>query len=91
MLHIPPTNLLLLAAKQEPYKKAYLLMENIGEFSEKSSGECTSRGKKKVRQKNRTRQKNKRGDSKVESNDSPESASITSPFPSLVFAVCWAD
>ena len=25
MLHIPPTNLLLLAAKQEPYEKAYLL------------------------------------------------------------------
>ena len=24
MLHIPPTNLVLLAAKQEPYKKAYL-------------------------------------------------------------------
>ena len=33
MLHIPPTNLLLLAAKQESYKKAYLLMKNIGEFS----------------------------------------------------------
>ena len=30
MLHIPPTNLLLLAAKQEPYKKAYLLTKNIG-------------------------------------------------------------
>ena len=32
MLHIPPTNLLLLAAEQEPYeeKKAYLLMKNIG-------------------------------------------------------------
>ena len=25
-LHIPPTNLLLLAAKQESYKKAYLCM-----------------------------------------------------------------
>ena len=25
MLHIPPTNLLLLAAKQEPYKKAHIL------------------------------------------------------------------
>ena len=30
MLHIPPTNLPLLAAKQEPYKKAYLLTKNIG-------------------------------------------------------------
>ena len=37
MLHIPPTNLLLLAAKQEPCKekkKAYLLTKNIEEFSE---------------------------------------------------------
>ena len=32
MLHIPLTNLLLLAAKQEPYKKAYLLTKNIGIF-----------------------------------------------------------
>ena len=29
MLHIPPTNSLLLTAKQEPYKKAYLLTKNI--------------------------------------------------------------
>ena len=29
MLHIPPTNCLLLTAKQEPYKKAYLLTKNI--------------------------------------------------------------
>ena len=50
MLHIPLTNLLLLAAKQEPYKKAYLLMENIEEFSGKSSEEWTSR-QKKIRQK----------------------------------------
>ena len=28
-LHIPPTNYHLLAAQQEPYKKAYLLTENI--------------------------------------------------------------
>ena len=32
MPHIPPTNLVLLAAKQEPYKKAYLLMKNIGKI-----------------------------------------------------------
>ena len=46
ILHIPPTNLLLLAAKQEPYKKAYLFTKNIEEFSEKSSEERTSRQKK---------------------------------------------
>ena len=36
-LHIPSTNLLLLAAKQEPYKKAYLLMKNTEEFSGKKN------------------------------------------------------
>ena len=47
-LHIPPTNLLLLAAKQEPYtKKAYLLTKNIEEFSGKCSGEWISRQGKK--------------------------------------------
>ena len=35
MLHIPPTNLLLLPAKQESYKKAYLLTKHIEEFSRK--------------------------------------------------------
>ena len=35
MLHIPPTNCLLLTTKQEPYKKAYLLTKNIEEFSGK--------------------------------------------------------
>ena len=44
------TNLLLLSAKWEKYKKAYLLMKNIEEFSENSSEEWTSR-QKKVRQK----------------------------------------
>ena len=71
MLHIPSTNSLLLTAKQEPYKKAYLLTKNIEEFSGKSSEERASR-QKTIRKGNRTRQKNKRGDSKVESNDSPE-------------------
>ena len=76
MLHIQPTNLLPLAAKQEPYKKAYLLTKNIEEFSGKSSGEWASRQKRKEEEKkdrktNRTRQKKKRGDSKVKSNDSP--------------------
>ena len=46
MLHIPPTKLLFLAAKQEPYQKAYLLTKNIEEFSRKSSEEWTSRQKK---------------------------------------------
>ena len=46
MLHIPLTNCLLLAAKQEPYKKAYFLTKNIEEFSGKSSREWTSRQKK---------------------------------------------
>ena len=35
MLHIPLTNFLLLAAKQEPYKKAYLLMKILKNFLEK--------------------------------------------------------
>ena len=46
MLHIPPTNLLLLAAKQEPYKKAYLLTKNTEIISGKGSGEWASRQKK---------------------------------------------
>ena len=46
MLHMPPTNLLLLADKQESYKKTYLLTKNIEEFSGKSSEERTSRQKK---------------------------------------------
>ena len=43
MLHIPPTNCLLLTAKQEPYKIAYLLTKNIEEFSGKSLEERASR------------------------------------------------
>ena len=46
MLHIPPTNCLLLTAKQEPYKKAYLLTKNTEEFSGKSLQERASRQKK---------------------------------------------
>ena len=76
ILHIPPTNLLLLAAKQEPYKKAYLLTKNLEAFCGKSSGEWVSRQTKERRKKDRTssrrRQRNKTGNSKVESNDSPE-------------------
>ena len=40
-LHIPPTNYQLLAAQQEPYKKAQPLTKNIWEFSGKKSGEWT--------------------------------------------------
>ena len=47
MLHIPPTNCLLLTAKQEPYKKAFLLTKNIKVFSRKSSEEWTSRQQQK--------------------------------------------
>ena len=50
VLHIPPTNLLLLAAKQEPYTKACLLTKNIEEFSGKGLGERASR-QKAIRQK----------------------------------------
>ena len=42
-------NLLYLAAKQEPYKKASLLMKNIEEFFGSSSGEWAS-GQRKARQ-----------------------------------------
>ena len=69
-LYIPLTNLLL-AAKHEPYKKAYLCKENTEQFSGKSSEEWTSR-QEKITQSNRTRQKNQSGESKVESNDSPK-------------------
>ena len=46
MLHIPPTNLPPLAAKQAPYKKAYLLTKNNKEFYGKSLEERTSKQKK---------------------------------------------
>ena len=46
MLHKPPTNFLLLAAKQELYKKAYLLTKNNEGFWGKSSGEWTGRQQK---------------------------------------------
>ena len=61
MLHIPPTNLLLLPANQEPYKKASLFMKNIGKFSRKVQDSVTGLGRKNIR-----------GDSKKESNESPE-------------------
>ena len=65
MLHIPPTNYHLLAAKQQPYQKRKVLRHD--------------------RKSNGSRQKNKRGDGKVESNDSPEipNREETSEIPSL--------
>ena len=85
MLHIPPTNSLL-NAKQEPYKKAYLLTKNIEEFSGKKVQKNGPVGRKRLNKKSkRTRQKNNRGDSKVESNDSPEipDRGETSDIPGL--------
>ena len=76
MLHILPTNLFLLAAKQEPYLKKPSLNEQILEnFLEKSSEERISTQKKDKTERVTglgKKQTNKRGDSKVESNDSPE-------------------
>ena len=57
MLHIPPTNCLLLTAKQKPYKKAYLLTKNIEEFSGKSLEERASR-QKTIRQKQKHTHRN---------------------------------
>ena len=45
MLHIPLTNLLLLAAKQKPYKKAYLLTKKKEEFCGKSSDQQAEKDK----------------------------------------------
>ena len=51
MLHIPPTNLLLLAAKQEPYKNAYLLTKNIGRTFWEKFSRIDQQAEKKIRQK----------------------------------------
>ena len=72
------TNLLLLASKQEPHNKAYLLMKNMGRIFWKKFRRMDQQAEKKdwrervIGLGRRTREeKNKRGDSKVESNDSP--------------------
>ena len=72
MLHIPPTNLLLLAAKQEPHKRVYLLTKNIGRIFWKKFRRMDQQAEKKDRKSNRSGPKNKRGDSIMESNDSSE-------------------
>ena len=57
-LHIPPTNYHLLAAQQEPYKKAQLLTKNMWEFSGKKSQENGPLAEKwQDRKSKRTRQK----------------------------------
>ena len=48
MLHIPPTSLLILAAKQEPYKKAYLLTKNIGRIFWKKFSRMNQQAEKKM-------------------------------------------
>ena len=73
MLHLPSTNLLLLTAKQESYKKSLYINEKYRRFFwEKFRRKDQQADKRSDRKGNRTRQKNKRRDSKVESNDSPE-------------------
>ena len=50
--HAHSANLPLLAAKQEPYKKAYLLTKNIGRiFWKKKVQENGPSGRKKIKQK----------------------------------------
>ena len=90
MLHISPTNLLLLAAKREPYKKPLSKWKILKKFLEKNPGEWASR-----QNENKTErviwswQKDKRGDSKVESNDSPEIPDPkTSDIPGLQNVLC---
>ena len=43
MLYIPPTNLLLLAAKQEPRKNVYLLTKNFERLSKRDIIERTNK------------------------------------------------
>ena len=73
-LHIPPTNLRLLATKQELYQKKSLSLYKkiLKNFLEKVQKKGPAGRKGSGRKGNRTRQKNKRGDSKAKSNDSPE-------------------
>ena len=86
-LHIPPTNCLLLAAKQESYQKKSISLRNtLKNFLERVQKKGAASRKRSDRKDNRTWQKNKRGDSKVESNDSPEipnGGGETSDIPGL--------
>ena len=82
MLHIPSINYHLLAAKQQPYQKAYLnkiykgfiwgkSQENGPVGIKKKKKKKEEKKKRYDRKRNGIRQKNNIGDSKVESNDSP--------------------
>ena len=71
MLHRPPTNLVLLAAKEETYQNACLLTKNIEDFFFSFGGKQVRRmgqqtGKRQDRKSNGSRQRNKRGASKVD-------------------------
>ena len=68
-------------------------MKNIEEFSGKRSGEQAGKQKKIRKKSNRTRQRNKTGDSKVESNDSPEipDSGETSHIPGLPLGVIFTN
>ena len=61
MTHIPPTSHHLLAAKQEPWQKAYVLTKNIEEFSGGNSEENgpAGRDRKEEEEEEKTRQKEK--------------------------------
>ena len=69
MLHIPPTNLLLIADNRSHTKKAYRLFLTTSTEVRRMSQQAEKRYDRKS---NRTQQKNKKGDSKVETNESPE-------------------
>ena len=70
LLHTSPTNYHLLAAKEEPYQKAYLFTKKYWRIFWKKSREWASRQtKRQDRKSNRNRQKNKRGDCKAESRE----------------------
>ena len=66
MLHIPPTNLLLLPAKQEPYKKAYLLSKILKNFLGKKSGVGQQAEKGKTERRHQTSPASLRGTKKAE-------------------------
>ena len=85
MLHIPPTNCLLPAAEQESHKKPISLRKILKSFVEKVQKKGPAGQKRSDRKGGRTWQKNKRGDSKVESIDSPEipDRGETSDIPGL--------
>ena len=76
----------LLAAKQERRQKAYLLTKKTEEFYGKKVRRMGEQaGKRQDTKSKGSRQKNKRGNSKMEPNDSPEISrqGETSDIPSL--------